>query len=124
MSCHRILVVDDNDALRENLAELLESEGYEVAVAEDGGRALARLAGEWLPHVIVLDLLMPGMDGRDLVARIRRDPRLAGVRVILTSGLPSSSLRSSDAVDAYLAKPFGVKDLLATLASLCGQAVA
>ena len=71
-AAHRILVVDDNAALRENLAEALQLEGYEVAVAGDGAAALALLAVEPFPSVVVLDLVMPGLDGRELARRLRK----------------------------------------------------
>lgn len=110
----QILVVDDNDALRENLAEALELEGYAVAVARDGSAALARLAEDPLPRVVLLDLMMPGMDGREILARIREDPRLGGVRVVITTGL--SGVRGRvPAADGVLTKPFGVRELLAAL---------
>ena len=112
----RILVVDDNAALRENLAECLEAEGYEVAQAADGASAMATLAGDPPPAVVLLDLLMPGLTGREIVERIRGDPRLAAVRVVLTTGHPSPSVRAGVPADAFLPKPFGVKDLLAALA--------
>jgi CheY-like chemotaxis protein len=112
----RIVVVDDNAALRENLAELLEAEGYVVSTAADGEGALAALAVDPPPEVVLLDLLMPGMSGRELVERIRRDPRLAAVRVVLTTGHPSPALRAGVAADGFLAKPFGVKELLEALA--------
>lgn len=107
----RILVVDDNDALRENLAETLELEGYDVAVASDGTAALERLASEPPPQAVLLDLNMPGMDGRELLSRIRADPRLAGVRVVVTTGLSGTRTEA----DALLVKPFGVRDLLGAL---------
>jgi CheY-like chemotaxis protein len=112
----RILVVDDNAALRENLAEALEAEGYRVEQAADGVRAMESLAGEPPPSVVLLDLLMPGLTGREIVERIRKDPRLATVRVVLTTGHPSASLRAGVAADTFLPKPFGVKELLAALA--------
>jgi CheY-like chemotaxis protein len=110
----RILVVDDNASLRENLAECLEIEGYRVSVAADGASALAQLTGE-PPAAILLDLLMPGIDGRELVERIRENPRLAGVRVVMTTGHPNPRLREGIAADAFLPKPFGVQQLLAAL---------
>ncbi len=114
----RILVVDDNEALRENLAETLELEGYGVAVAADGPGALAQLDLEPPPRVVVLDLVMPGMDGRELLERIRANPRLEGVRVLLTSGLTGTKARSGARADAFLPKPFGVGELLAALRAL------
>lgn len=111
----RVLVVDDNEALRENLAEALQLEGYAVSVAHDGPAALARLADEPPPRVVLLDYKMPGgMTGADLLARIRQDPRLEGVRVVMTTG--STGIRSlTAAADAVLMKPFGVRELLAAL---------
>jgi len=111
----RILVVDDNDALRENLAEALELEGYEVAVAADGPKALARLGEDPSFGVVLLDLMMPGMDGRETLRRIREDPRLGAVRVVLTTGHVGPRARSGLHADAYLTKPFGVRELLQTL---------
>jgi CheY-like chemotaxis protein len=110
----RVLVVDDNDALRDNLAETLELEGYEVAVAPDAETALAQLGRDPPPRVILLDFKLPGMSGGDLLARIRADARLAGVRVVMTTG--SVGIRAlAPSADAVLMKPFGVRELLSTL---------
>jgi CheY-like chemotaxis protein len=111
----RILVVDDNDALRENLQEALELEGYEVAVAADGAAALARLSEDSRFAAVLLDLMMPGMDGRELLARIRGDGRLAGLRVVMTTGQTGARARAGVPADAFLTKPFGVRELLAAL---------
>jgi CheY-like chemotaxis protein len=111
----RILVVDDNDALRENLAEALELEGFEVAVASDGDKALARLDADPAFAVVLLDLMMPGMDGRALLGRIRADPRLASLRVVMTTGYTGPRSRAGLSADAFLTKPFGVRELLAAL---------
>jgi CheY-like chemotaxis protein len=110
----RILVVDDNEALRDNLAEALGLEGYSVVCAADGVGALRLLADEPPPGVVLLDLLMPGMDGRELLERIREDPRLSAVRVVLTTGATGARVRAVSA-DAVLMKPFGVRELLAAL---------
>jgi CheY-like chemotaxis protein len=111
----RILVVDDNEALLENIAECLEDEGYEVALARDGASALTKLQRDPLPHVVLLDLMMPGMSGRELVEQIRAIPRLSSLRVVLTTGHSLSEVHDVRA-DAFLAKPFGVDDLLAAIA--------
>ncbi len=109
-----VLVVDDNEALRENLAEALELEGYAVAVAANGEAALDRLGRDPVPGVVLLDYTLPGISGADLLDRIRKDPRLAGVRVVMTTG--SVGIRSlTRAADAVLMKPFGVRELLSTL---------
>lgn len=110
----RVLVVDDNEGMRENLAEALTIEGYAVAVASDGEAALTRLAEDPLPRVVLLDLMMPGMSGADVLGRIREDPRLDGVRVVMTTGASGARARAPGA-DAILMKPFGVRELLAAL---------
>jgi CheY-like chemotaxis protein len=111
----RILVVDDNDALRENLAEALQLEGYDVAVASDGEGALHQLGRDAAFTAVLLDLSMPRMDGREVLSRIRGDPRLASLRVVLTTGHTGPRARAGVAADAFLTKPFGVRELLAAL---------
>jgi CheY-like chemotaxis protein len=115
MPSTRILVVDDNDALRENLAEALELEGYDVAVASDGRGALAALDHDPRFAAVLLDLMMPGMDGRELLARIRSDPRLASLPVVMTTGQTGPRARAGVPADVFLTKPFGVRELLAAL---------
>jgi CheY-like chemotaxis protein len=106
----RILVVEDNDALRENLAECLDGEGYQVSEARDGHAALALLEAGPLPDVVLIDMMMPGMGGTELVSRIRAEPRLAGLRLVLSTGMAPPS--ETVAADAVLTKPFGMAELL------------
>ncbi len=116
-----VLVVDGNEAPRENLAEALELEGYAVAVAANGEAALRRLSQEPLPRVVLLDYTLPGISGADLLARIRGDPRLAAIRVVMTTG--SVGIRSlAPGADAVLMKPFGVRELLSALKKVGGRA--
>jgi CheY-like chemotaxis protein len=111
-----ILVVDDNQALRENIAEALLLEGYAVEEAGTGAQALELLARDPLPGVVLIDMMMPGMSGRELVEQVRREPRLAALKVVLVSGM--SPTREPLQVDAVLGKPFGVADLLRTVERL------
>jgi CheY-like chemotaxis protein len=117
----RILVVDDNVPLLENLVECLHMEGFTVSTARDGTSALAVLAAEPLPAVVLLDLMMPGMDGNELAAAIRADPRYEGIRLVLTTGHANPKFRAGVAADAILAKPFGVKELLAAIATVLAK---
>jgi CheY-like chemotaxis protein len=87
-------------------------------VAEDGARALAALEQGPLPDIVLLDLIMPKIDGRELVATIRADARWAGVRLVLTSGLSDPEELRGSPVDAFLAKPFSLERLLGTLQSV------
>jgi CheY-like chemotaxis protein len=122
MSAHAgnktILIVDDDDDIRDTMAELLESEGYNVALAADGRQALDHLRRAPAPCLILLDLMMPVMNGFQFREEQRRDPRLAGIPVVvITAGQASKAL--SLAVDTILTKPLGVSQLLATVAQHC-----
>jgi two-component system response regulator AtoC len=111
----RVLIVDDDDALRESLAMLLSAEGYELVAAADGDEALLRL-DESPVDVILCDLRMPGIDGFDLIPQLGR--RLPGVPVILMSAHGTTDL-AVEAIERgaydYLAKPFQPSELLLML---------
>ena len=103
----RVLVVEDDDDIRSLLAELLEEEGYEVVSAADGRQGLDR-AHERPPDLILLDLMMPVMNGWEFREEQRRDPVLAGVPVVVVSAAARASIDASQ----VLTKPFSVDDLL------------
>ena len=110
-----VLIVDDEPGIRDSLAELFEDEGYTTLTAADGGEAMDVLAGKELPCVVILDLLMPVMNGNEVYARMQTDPRLAGVPVIITTSDPS--LAPSGLL--IMKKPINVKRLLATVSQHC-----
>jgi CheY-like chemotaxis protein len=110
----RVLLADDNEALRENLVECLEEEGHVVWEARDGEDALGVLARAGRPDVLVLDLVMPGISGAEVAARIRRDPALRDLRVVLMTGTVGGP-RTWPEFDAVLTKPF---DLVAFIAAV------
>jgi DNA-binding response OmpR family regulator len=103
-----VLVVDDEADIREAVAELLVEEGYEVVGAGDGAEAL-RKAREFHPSVVLLDLMMPGMNGWEFCAQRKGDPDLERIPVIVLSAL--GRVQGLDAV-GYLQKPFELDDLL------------
>src|SRR4051812_31732697 len=107
---HRILVVEDDPTMTDMLRILLEDSGYSILTAESGEEAL-ELAHEQVPDLITLDLGLPGgIDGREVVRRLRNDPETADVPVIVVTGMhfvPSSDER----IEAVLAKPFDVAEL-------------
>jgi len=111
----RVLVVDDNRDFRENLAEVLGAHGVEVGLAGDGSDALAILEHDPLPHVVLLDLWMPMVDGHALLRALRADPRLAAVRVIV---LTASDLGNEGLGVPFLVKPFSVEDLLTLMTAV------
>jgi CheY-like chemotaxis protein len=100
-----ILVVDDDEDIRQTLATLLEAEGYDVNLAIDGADALRALADGPLPDVILLDLAMPRVDGREFRLRQRKDPRLAGIPVIVISAERGMTADPSLVGSHFLRKP-------------------
>jgi CheY-like chemotaxis protein len=116
----RILLVEDDAAIRETVAELLEEEGYEVVRAQDGADALARLAEAEAPGLILLDLSMPVMDGWAFRTAQRRDPRLAAIpTVVVSAGHADPWSVAGLEPAAVLAKPFDLDRLIATVHRLC-----
>jgi len=113
----RVLVVDDNDLQRDVLADVLGSEGYDVRVAASGAEALAA-ARAVPPDVVVLDLMLPDTDGATVLATLRREPSLSAMRVVVTTGVRSSSVRRLPGVDVALFKPFELRELLDVLESI------
>ncbi len=116
----RILVVEDDSDLRQSLAELLEGEGCEVACAKDGQDALRQLDGP-APQAILLDLMMPGMDGWTFRSRQRADPRLARIPTVVISAAYAGDAREVAALapDAFLPKPFDLGSLIDALKRVC-----
>ena len=113
-----VLIIDDDEGIRTALAELLELSGYQVAVAADGQEGLELLTVGLEPNAIVLDLMMPRMDGWTFLSRLRADPRFEDVPVVVTSAVASEG--PADA-DAYLQKPFDLRRLDREVARLCAH---
>ncbi len=126
----RVLVVDDDSDIRLSLLTLLSEEGYLVEEASDGRLALRRLRASRDPHVVLLDLNMPGMDGKALLRAIADDPFDAlSVRhaFILVSAPDQRTLPRDVAAlltrlhDTIIAKPFDITDLLAAVAAAAAR---
>jgi CheY-like chemotaxis protein len=111
----RALVVDDEDDVRALVSVVLGNADFDVRTAVSGVAALELLATDPLPHLVVLDVQMPDLDGWDTLAAIRGDPRTAGVAVMLCTvrAQPRDDERArSLGCDAYIRKPFAI-DVLA-----------
>jgi CheY-like chemotaxis protein len=104
-----ILLVEDDPAMRSAIRTLLERSGFRVVAASDGAEAWDLLARGPRPAAILADLYTPRMTGHDLVARVRRTPRLAGVPVIAMSA--ERATRGRPAAQAFLEKPFSREQL-------------
>lgn len=111
----RILIVDDEAEIRDSLQELFELEGYAVATAANGAQALALLERDEHPCVVLLDLMMPVMDGGELVGRMRGDPALAEIPVIVVT---SDASRAPEGVTA-MKKPVALDRLLREVRARC-----
>lgn len=107
-----VLVVDDEVAIVELLAELLTDEGYEVHTAYDGRNALASLRSGLRPAVIISDIMMPGLDGWGLYDAVRSQSDLDRTGVVLMSAGRANTRSVSDARVTFIAKPFNVFDML------------
>lgn len=114
MAAPRILVADDDLITARFLCSLLESEGYEVLVAEDGDQAVT-LAREHVPDLILCDLVMPYRDGFEVLRALRRDARLSRVPVIILSmkDREEDIVRGlEEGAEDYVIKPFNARELV------------
>ncbi|MGB3306140.1 MAG: response regulator transcription factor [Thermomicrobiales bacterium] len=117
----RILVVDDEPQIRRALRTMLGAHGFEVETAEDGDDALARIA-TWTPNAVVLDLVMPGKDGFEVVRDTRTWSQVP-IIVLSARGQESDKVQALDmGADDYLTKPFGIEELLARLRAVLRRA--
>jgi two-component system response regulator MprA len=115
----KILVVDDEPAVRESLRRALELEGYEIELARDGEEALARLGEASNPDAVILDILMPGIDGLEVCRKMRDSGSHLPVLMLTARAEVDSRVAGLDAgADDYLPKPFALAELLARLRAL------
>jgi CheY-like chemotaxis protein len=112
------MVVEDEPENRLFIGLLLRTEGYEVIEAEDGPSAFSLLAHDALPDLILLDVMMPGMNGWGVFARLRAEPRWKGIPVVMLTALAQRSdveRAVTMGVDGYVTKPFEPVDLIHTI---------
>ena len=116
----RILVVDDERAVRESLRRALELEGYGVELAADGGEAFDRLeSGADDPDAVVLDVLMPEVDGLEVCRSLRRAGSRLPILMLTARAEVENRVEGLDAgADDYITKPFALEELLARLRAL------
>lgn len=119
-----VLVVDDDPAIREFVGDILELEGYDVRFAEDGFVALAQIEAD-RPDCVLLDVMMPGMSGHEVLAAIRKadgGPQLPVIILTAAADEAQSWQAWSGGVDYFLAKPFEAEQLLRFLEFLFAPA--
>ena len=113
-----VLVVDDDNGIRESLSEMLAEDGYSVASVADGSQALSwlRHRTQPIPVVVLLDMMMPVMDGKDFLHEKARDPNMSDVPVIIiTASGHCARLRHVFDVHDCLPKPFSIPRLMSAI---------
>jgi two-component system response regulator MprA len=113
------LVVDNDADVRCALRNVLELQGYHVALAANGREAWERLQSTPLPALILLDLMMPVMNGAELLERVRADTRLWSLPVVLITAFRSLAEPVTAESQGFLAKPFDVEQLLNLTSRFC-----
>lgn len=116
-----VLVVEDQRAQREMIVSLLERDGWQVLSAADGDEALALMQGGQIPDLVVMDVVMPRMNGYQLVRQLRDDPQTKDIPVLMCSSKGETFDKHwglKQGADAYIVKPFEPQDLLGTVRQL------
>ncbi|HBE73750.1 MAG TPA: hypothetical protein DDW31_06675 [candidate division Zixibacteria bacterium] len=118
----RILVADDDRHVLYLISEVLTRSDYEVSQAADGDQAL-EMARSTKPDIIILDIMMPGLDGIEVCRAVKSDPATAGIRVIMVtakSGPQDIEAGREAGADHYITKPFRLAELVGKIAELVG----
>jgi CheY-like chemotaxis protein len=117
-----VLIVDDDYDIRAAISEALALHGYRVGGAADGKEALDRLRAGLRPSLILLDLMMPGMNGWEFREAQARDAELAKIPVVLLTGDGGADAESAgEGADGFLRKPFALERLLETVERFCAR---
>jgi CheY-like chemotaxis protein len=118
-----VLVVDDDEVIRQLIAVNLTLEGFDVATAVDGQDCLDKVSAID-PDVITLDVMMPRLDGWVTASHLRRDPQTSGIKVVLITARAQEDDRARGeqiGVDAYLTKPFDPSEMIRVVRRLAGH---
>lgn len=118
----KVLIVDDEPNIVISVEFLMRREGFEVLVARDGEEGLARIQAA-RPDLVVLDVMMPKLDGFEVCKAVRADPTLGGVRILMLTAKGRAAEISKGlalGADAYIPKPFATRELVAKVKELLG----
>ncbi|WRH68407.1 MAG: response regulator [Planktothrix sp. GU0601_MAG3] len=116
-----VMIVDDSNALREIIAKMLRDSGMEVISAEDGVQALEKIEQVTQLDLVVLDIVMPNMNGYELCRHIKKNPKTKNIPVVMCSSKSEDFDRIwgiRQGADAYISKPFRPEELLSTIKQL------
>ena len=116
----QVLIVDDDDEIREGLGDILSYEGFAIETACNGREALLRLQSGPPPSIILLDLMMPVMSGIEFRSEQVKDPALRGIPVVVVSAGDDSDRHARDmGVEGFIRKPIDIEKLLSTIRAHC-----
>lgn len=119
----KILIVDDNSVIQDQIEKILTKFGYQTDTAADGFQAGIKVM-EFKPGLVILDLIMPGMDGFEVCRRIKENPSTAYIKILVITGYgtPENQNRIMAAgADGFMTKPLSLKDLAQKVNSLLGE---
>lgn len=118
----RILIVDDEAAVADLIEAVLVGEGYTVAIARDGVQGIL-LARDWKPDLVLMDIMLPGIDGTTAIRRLKADPATADLPIVAMSAGRTIRRQSNELTDAdaALSKPFDIEALLAQIEFLLSR---
>jgi CheY-like chemotaxis protein len=117
-----VLVVDDEALIVMALEAVLEDEGYRVVCASNGRQGLERLAEEPRPDIVLLDMMMPVMNGAAMLRTMAEDPALRRIPVVVISSLPEEALqRQAEGAAAAVRKPYTADEVLAAVTRVLGR---
>tara|TARA_R110000868_G_scaffold166960_1_gene401264 strand:+ start:109204 stop:109587 length:384 start_codon:yes stop_codon:yes gene_type:complete len=120
----RVLIAEDEETIVESLSFLMEKEGYEVSVATDGQTAIAMIARD-LPDMVLLDVMMPGCDGFEVVRAVRDNPQTRPIPIMMLTAKTREVDRRKGlelGVDDFVTKPFSTRDVVSRVkAMLAGE---
>jgi DNA-binding response OmpR family regulator len=122
----KVLLVDDEPNILLSLKFLMEKEGYEVLVAENGDEAMA-LARQHLPELVILDVMLPSSNGYEVCQAMRADPRLTGLYIMMLTAKSNPAEREKGlamGADDYVSKPFANRDLVEKVRLILGANLA
>lgn len=111
----KILIIDDDENILDALSLVLTDEGYTIDSLADGNMVFDRIR-KFSPNIILLDVLLSGMDGRDICRKLKADPKTKNIPVIMISAHPSAGRSTMESgANAFLPKPFGIDELYKTV---------
>jgi CheY-like chemotaxis protein len=113
-----VLIVDDDEDLRDSIGDLLRQRGYVVETAEDGRAALATLATSEAPCIVLLDLVMPGMDGWKFLAVVQANPQMSSIPIVIASA--HAATHPPAGIAGVLHKPIDLDALYTVVERHCG----